>query len=313
MNTIFFPEIKDNKSKEDSPTNHVKNNNNNSSLKNDPNSNNSNSFEPFKAFSSALFMSEYPEKEDTKISSSSNSTSNKEQKNKNYLDLNISPSLEKCLTNELLESMADDSSNYKLRKNSINNNINNQNENEQNLKITKKLFGNKHNKENKEKEGNTLYEENINGFEYQLKFIENSVHNILPKSYKKFSYKNNYNYYYNKNNYNYNNHRTSFPYSNNNKYRNNYYSNNKNDFPNGKNKTSTVNVFFPNLINKDNNDKNDNNYCSNNTDVKNKILFQIQNMKSNENDYNDWVCSDCTFVNRGYRKICAKCNMYRKK
>ena len=37
-------------------------------------------------------------------------------KNKKYLDLNISPSLEKCLTNELLESMADDSSNYKLRK-----------------------------------------------------------------------------------------------------------------------------------------------------------------------------------------------------
>ena len=288
MDTIFFPKVSNNKSSsmEESPI--IKDNNNSSILSQKESKQISpNLSEPFKAFSSALFMSEYQENDETVISSYSNSNSN--NKKKKILDLNISPSLEKCLTNELLESIADDSSNIKLKKN---NNLPPPEQRVDNLKITKKLF-------NKEKENSsTLYEENINGFEYQLKFIENSVHNILPKSYKKFNNKNNY--YNNKNN----NHRASFPYSNNNKYKNNYYYNNKSPF---------VSIFYPNLINKNINNENAGNNLSNNNYVKNQILHKVQNMKINENNYEDWICNNCEFFNRGYRKICANCNMYRKK
>ena len=94
----------------------------------------------------------------------------------NILDLNVSPSLEKCLTNELLESMADDSSNIKLRKNSEDNSNNNEQGND--LKITKKLFEqNKINNLNNEKEknGTTFYDDNINGFEYQLIHATESI------------------------------------------------------------------------------------------------------------------------------------------
>jgi len=216
MDSLYFPKINENTN-----TNNIQETFSNSFNKNKENKD-INSSEPFKAFSSALFMSEYQENEETLISSNSNADSNKEQKSKNILDLNVSPSLEKCLTNELLESMADDSSNIKLRKNSEDNSNNNEQGND--LKITKKLFEqNKINNLNNEKEknGTTFYDDNINGFEYQLKFIENSVHNILPKSYKKF-HKNNFN---NNNNYifNKNYHRISFPYSN--RYKNNYNNN----------------------------------------------------------------------------------------
>ena len=290
MNTIFFPKVSNNKSSsmEESPI--IKDKNNSPILsKKESKQISPNLSEPFKAFSSALFMSEYQENDETVISSYSYSNSNSNNKKKKILDLNISPSLEKCLTNELLESIADDSSNIKLKKN---NNLPPPEQGVDNLKITKKLF-------NKEKENcSTLYEENINGFEYQLKFIENSVHNILPKSYKKFNNKNNY--YNNKNN----NHRASFPYTNNNKYKNNYYYNNKSPF---------VSIFYPNLINKNINNENAGNNLSNNNYVKNQILHKVQNKKNNENSYEDWMCNNCEFFNRGYRKICANCNMYRKK
>ena len=192
MNSLYFPNFNDNMN-----TTLTKENSNNSLNEKDK-IKDLNSFKPFKAFSSALFMSEFQENDETLISSDSNSTSNKEEKNKNILDLNISPSLEKCLTNELLQSMADDSSNFKLRKNSSNNSDNNKQENK--LKITKKLFDqnnidnlNNDKDELKEKNGSTCYEDSNNGFEYQLKFIENSVNNILPKSYQKFHKNNFYN------------------------------------------------------------------------------------------------------------------------
>ena len=294
MDAIFFPKVSDNKSSmEESPIITDKNNSPSLSHKGQKSSN-SNLCEPFKAFSSALFMSEYQENDETVISSQSNSNSNKENKKKKILDLNISPSLEKCLTNELLESMADDSSNIKLKKNSTFHISNCQEQGGDNLKITKKLF-------NKDKDNNsTLYEDNINdGFEYQLKFIENSVHNIFPKSYKTFNNKNNY--YNNKNN----NHRTSFPYSSNNtRYKNKYYYNNKAPF---------ASIFYPNLISKNANNENNGNNFSNNNYVKNQIISKVQNMKNNENKYDDWICYNCQFLNRGYRKICANCNMYKKK
>ena len=260
----------------------------------------SNSLEHFKAFSSALFMSEYQENDDTLISSNSNS--NKDQKDKYILDnIKFSPSLEKCLTNELLESIADDSSNIK-NSDIKNKNIINMNDN---LKITKKLFqqenaGDNINK-NKNKndiinndininmkdndcDKNTLYEESINGFEYQLKFIENSVHNILPKSYKKFD-KNN-NYFHNKNY-----QRNYFPYRNNKNtcdgyYNNYYYSKNKKE--------------------KNNFQNNDNN----NNNINEQLFLQVQRLK--ENNYEDWKCNYCSFLNRGYRKLCAKCRNYKK-
>jgi hypothetical protein len=305
MNSIIFPEIITNSSlpKDDSTL-----------IKNQPkNIENNNKFEPFKAFSSALFMSEYQEKEDTLFSSNSNSDSNKGQKNINMLDLNISPSLEKCLTNELLESLADDSSIIKLKKNSANDE--NENELGNELKITKKLFEqNTINKmdekkqEKKEQNGISLYEDNNNGFEYQLKFIENSIHNILPKSYKKS------NNFYNNNNYSYkkSNHRSSFPFYN--KYKNNNYNHYKN--PNDKyygsnNKPSASNLFYPDLINKNNNENQINYSCDDN--VKNQIIYQIQKAKANENSYEDWKCNNCSFLNRGYRKICSNCNIYRRK
>ena len=305
MNSIIFPEIITNTSlpKDDSTL-----------IKNQPkNIENNNKFEPFKAFSSALFMSEYQEKEDTLFSSNSNSDSNKGQKNINMLDLNISPSLEKCLTNELLESLTDDSSIIKLKKNSANDE--NENELGNELKITKKLFEqntinkmDEKNQEKKEQNGISLYEDNNNGFEYQLKFIENSIHNILPKSYKKS------NNFYNNNNYSYkkSNHRSSFPF--NNKYKNNNYNHYKNQnekYYGSNNKPSASNLFYPDLINKNNNENQINYSCDDN--VKNQIIYQIQKAKANENSYEDWKCNNCSFLNRGYRKICSNCNIYRRK
>ena len=308
MDSLYFPKMNENAN-----TNNV-----NEAFTNFFNKNKEikdiNSSEPFKAFSSALFMSEYQENEETLISSNSNSDSNKEHKSKNTLDLNISPSLEKCLTSELLESMADDSSNIKLRKNS-NDNSNNNNEQGNDLKITKRLFEqNKINNLNNEKEknGTTFYDDNINGFEYQLKFIENSVHNILPKSYKKFhknSFNNN-NYGFNKNY-----HRVSFPYSNRYKSNNNYNyyknANEKFNYSKDNNNMHSVNVFYPNLIIKNGEENNqNNNFCENN-DIKNQILNQIQKVKTNENNYEDWICKNCKCFNRGYRKICINCKIFR--
>ena len=309
MDSLYFPKMNEN----------ANTNNTNETFTNSFNKNKEikdiNSSEPFKAFSSALFMSEYQENEETLISSNSNSDSNKKYKSKNSLDLNISPSLEKCLTSELLESMADDSSNIKLRKNSIDNS-NNNNEQGNDLKITKRLFEqNKINNLNNEKEknGTTFYDDNINGFEYQLKFIENSVHNILPKSYKKF-HKNNFNN--NNNNYafNKNYHRVSFPYSNRYKSNNNYnyYKNSNEKFNYSKdNNMHSVNVFYPNLINKNGEENNQNNNFCESDDIKNQILNQIQKVKSNENNYEDWICNNCKCFNRGYRKICINCKIFR--
>ena len=304
MDSLYFPKMNENANTTNTNETFTNFFNKNKEIKD------INSSEPFKAFSSALFMSEYQENEETLISSNSNSDSNKEHKSKNTFDLNISPSLEKCLTSELLESMADDSSNIKLRKNSKDNS-NNNNEQGNDLKITKRLFEqNKINNLNNEKEknGTTFYDDNINGFEYQLKFIENSVHNILPKSYKKF-HKNNFN----NNNYafNKNYHRVSFPYSNRYKSNNNYnYYKNSNEKSKDNNMHS-VNVFYPNLINKNGEENNQNNNFCESDDIKNQILNQIQKIKTTENNYEDWICNNCKCFNRGYRKICINCKIFR--
>ena len=194
-------------------------------LESDKNDNHyNNSVNSFKAFDSVLFMSEFLGKEENHMSDKSrkenensknvSSDSYKGKNSSDSLNFKISPSLEKCITSELLDSITNDSNNIKKLKIQNFNNFNTQdgkenlnNEKINILKITKKLFNNQNMpninsktnndkimKQTKEKIGKTLYEETINGFEYQLKFIENSLHNILPKSYKIISNKNDNNY-----------------------------------------------------------------------------------------------------------------------
>ena len=267
-----------------------------------------NSISPFKVFDSALFMNEFQGSEEN--ISASLEKSNEEKNIKNIQDFKFSPSLEKCLTNELLKSITNDSNNNKKFQNpnfnSYSNNIGkfnneeqthklidmtnetdaeNETQNNNYLKITKKLFNQTDldtnptriqekiintniKKSNDKKSKNSLYEETINGFEYQLKFIENSVHNILPKSYKKLN------------------------------------SNSKNnDFNGDKNNqrifdhkfTNRVNIFHNNYYN-----------CN-----KKQNHHQIHKLKVTNNSYGNWICNCCNCLNRGYRKVCANCSNYR--
>ena len=307
----------------------------------------------FKGFSSALFITEYQGNEENVLSqkldkagfsSSSNSNSNKEK-------IKFSPSLEKCLTNELLDSITNDSSNMKKRKNHNFNNyeidlkdFNQKEENSQDfLKITKKLFiqenqentpfkeKNKYFKECgdgpnfKVKKKNNIYEETINRFEFQLKFIENSVHNILPKSYKNLSENSNKSNcgYYNYSNNNNNQSISPFSYSNKNKNRNNncnlLYKNMNYDYFNNNVLVSEFEPydFEPDLNDKLSITKNENNNLPNNiknTKNDNRInqfQHQIHKLKISDSYYGDWICNKCRSVNRGYRKACLKCGVYR--
>ena len=278
-----------------------------------------NSVNSFKAFDSVLFMSEFLGKEENHTSEKSrkenensekvSSNSYKGKNSPDSIDFKVSPSLEKCLTSELLDSITNDSNNIKKLKIQNFNNFNNQdgkenlsNEKTNILKITKKLFNNqnmpnnnsktdndKKMKQTKEKIGKTLYEETINGFEYQLKFIENSVHNILPKSYKtisnkndnnnsdKFKNNNNYDSCYNKENNNYSNYYSSY------------------GIYNKSNLTQT---------------KNNINNCDNNGLNEKQINHQIHKLKKMDNYYGDWFCDNCHYLNRGYRKTCINCSYY---
>ena len=319
--------------------------------KKDSNNSIKRSLTSFKGFSSALFMTEYQGNEENIFSqksdkagfssSSSNSNSNKDK-------IKFSPSLEKCLTSELLDSITNDSSNMKKWKNSHFNNyeidlkdFSLKEENPQDfLKITKKLFiqeNQEHthfeekNKDFKECDDETnfknkkkisIYEETINRFEYQLKFIENSVHNILPKSYKKLSEnsnKSNCGYYNYSNN---NNNQIIFPfaYCNENKNNNNNcnylsYKNLNNDYSNN---NVTVSEFEPydfetDLSAKLSMTKNENNnlfYNIKKNNKTNQFQHQIHKLKISDSYYGDWICNKCNCINRGYRKACSKCGVY---
>ena len=282
----------------------------------------SNSINSFKAFDSVLFMSEYLGKEENHLSEKSikekenafnySSNSNKEKSLGEVLDLKVSPSLEKCLTSELLNSITNDSNKIKKCQNF------NEKETINKLKITKKLF-NQQNFSNEQKNNNkidndkklkkskgkrqkTLYEETINGFEYQLKFIENSVHNILPKSYKKISNKNNQ------------------KISSNNyldKFKNNSYLFKKSENIINYNNTNFApfdgfNSNYDNnsTLDKENICKNHNNNNIYNVNGK-KNHHQIHKLKINDNYYDNWVCNYCYCFNRGYRKVCSNCSKNR--
>ena len=321
--------------------------------KKDSNNSNKCSLTSFKGFSSALFMTEFQGNEENCLSqksdkayfsSSSNSKSNKEK-------IKFSPSLEKCLTSELLDSITNDSSNLKKWKNHHFNNyeidlkdFSQKEEIPQDfLKITKKLF-NKENQEHtpfkeenkdckeyddgtnfKDKKTISIYEDtinSINSFEYQLKFIENSVHNILPKSYKKLSVnskKNNCSFC----NYPNNNNQSISPFSNSNEYKSkdnnckySLYKNMNNDYFNN---NVTITEFEPYDFETDLNaksfkTKNENNklvYNINNNNKINQFQHQIHKLKISDSYYGDWICNKCNYINRGYRKACSKCGEYR--
>ena len=302
-----------------------------------------NSISSFKAFDSALFISEFQGYEDNislsleksnernKLRPSSNS--NIEKNIKNIPDIKFSPSLEKCLTNELLYSITNDSNNIKKgQKLNFNNNdiydkysnekiiktINN-NESKQFLKITKKLFNHeetqnqlkksnskiineKNLKKLNEKKGNTLYEETINGFEYQLKFIENSVHNILPKSYKKFPNNSNKNDDFNNNKDN--------PRISSNVFSNKY--NNKNNYYNNDYSKKNISSLRDNNYNLDYKMRKRTNIFDNDSyNNKENHHHQVHKLKITYNTYGNWICNECYCLNRGYRKVCANCSNYR--
>ena len=286
----------------------------------------------FKAFDSVLFMNEFLGYDEYQISEKSakdnqnkinlSHNSNEKKISKNIQDIKISPTLEKYLTTELLNSITNDSNkNQKCQHpNFISENLSNEkiekiknNESPKFLKITKKLFNkqgmptqeknNFHriNSKNSKKE-KTLYEETINGFEYQLKFIENSVNNILPKSYKKISNKNNQ------------------KISSNNyldKFKNNSYLFKKNENIANYNNTNFApfDGFNSNYENNSTLDKE--NICNNHynknkyNDNGKKNHHQIHKLKINDNYYDNWVCNYCYCFNRGYRKVCSNCSKNR--
>lgn len=280
-----------------------------------------NSINCFKAFNSVLFMNEFFENEDIQVSKESNKdnenkiklsqVSNESKNSKDEKDFKISPTLEKCLTSELLDSITKDSNkNKKMINNLCNinepldnekiNQTNNNNKSLNYLKITKSLFNeeklgteisNKEEKstlKKKEKKGKTIYDETINGFEYQLKFIENSVNNILPKSYKEINEKNNKKIY-------------PLDFSNklsiNNNYEYSFYQKeNIGDYYN-------VNNIFDSeetSLNKKENKKEKEN------------TLQVHKLKITDIDYSNWICKYCYCLNRGYRKVCSNCSNLKK-
>ena len=290
----------------------------------------------FNIFNSVLFMNEYEGNEEN-ISDNTNKENikiipkspykekEKEKDNINNKDIKFSYSFEKCLPNELLNTITNDSNSTqkgeKLPKiEEIKDDKDNANDDamcdstngvdsSNIIKISKNLFMPKDTydsnivdstldktnyiKYNNEINKNTIYEESVNGFDYQLKFIEDSLHNVLPKSYKKNVYGLNNNYQlYNKSN----QRNSSFNISN--KFNDNYNSYDPFYYKNENNNNynySFVTPFDPTM--------NNNGYYYNNK--KNK--YQVHKLKVTDSNYAQWKCNFCNNVNRGYRKACINC------
>lgn len=257
----------------------------------------------FNAFNSALFITEFQGNEENYI--------NQELKPSNSYN-----SYEKCLTNELLETIINDSNDTKKDRNILKQNNfnaepekNNKDEkminSEKTLKISKNLFNQsdmltKEKKEKNVKKKNNIYEENNNGFEYQLKFIENSVQNILPKSYKKSSYNSNNNsYYYNNNN---NSFATfnKFNLSSCDNYDNSSFYKNENNY-------NYINNF---CVSPFESNYDDNNYSLNYDNQ--KIKYQVHKLKVCDSNSYGWKCNKCYYLNKGYRISCVNCKNNRK-
>lgn len=281
----------------------------------------------FNAFNSALFMSEFQGNEEN-LSENTNKDNKKDISNSNQ-DLKLSYSYEKCLTNELLDSIVSDSSNTKKIGKIINEQANFEGNkitkdekivnSEKILKISKNLFSQSDiltkeknvNPQNK----NTIYEENNNGFEYQLKFIENSIHNILPKSYKKSLNNSNKikSYYYNNNIYPNNNNNqnqriSSFATFNKFNIMDNYDNSSFYKNENNNNYNYINNICISPFVS--NYDVNKNNYSF--IDDNKKMKYQVHKLKVDDGYSYGWKCNKCYNLNKGYRKLCVNCKKNRK-
>lgn len=277
----------------------------------------------FNAFNSSLFISEYQVNEENSSENENKenikklSNSNKEKENESN---NIHNSLEECLTNELIDKM-DNNSNESRKSDNLSNlkkpSITNFEKNSKNiLDISKNLLFAQTNISTKEKfneekkynlKDNVVYEENNNDYEFQLKFIKNSLCNILPKSYQKTRYNNNYDNL---------SHKISLfnrPNKFDNKINNNYYSFHQIKVEDN---NRIISASLNNSINNENNDSffinssiyknNNNNYCYN------KLKYQVHKLKLCNSKSYKWKCENCNYMNIGYYKACFNCKKNRK-
>lgn len=279
----------------------------------------------FTDFNSALFMSEYQENEENssdnenKENQNKLSNSNKEKekgKNFSYNDFKYKYSFDNCLTNELVDTLNKESSETKNEK-VFKDDLLNKNHPEDFLKISKNMLSQTDtssakkfdgNNETKNKNENIVYQVNINDFEYQLKFIENSLNNILPKTYLKSNINNKSNNEKNISSFNYQNkfnninYKSSLPKNeiNNNNYQ--FVS----PFDSSLDKHNKYNSSIL-QINKNNNINMNGNYYNN--DNKN---CQVHKLKLCKNKNYKWKCKICNNMNMGYCKICINCRKNRK-
>lgn len=67
-----------------------------------------------------------------------------------------------------------------------------------------------------------------------------------------------------------------------------------NDYNNIKNNQRTLDNKFTNR---------ENNFDNNNDFNKNQNHHQVHKLKKTYNSYSNWICNDCNYLNRGYRKF----------
>lgn len=260
----------------------------------------------FNDFNSTLFLSEYQGNEEN-----SSEISNKEkEKNSSNKSFKYSISSINCITKELIEILENDlnTANKEEKLSQLIKKENNNGNDKTHLPIITKnfmfqtdIFTQKKNNENI-KDKNIIYEENINDCEFQLKFIENSLHNILPKTYQKSQLNNNsYNkgqnaspfYYPTKFDITQNNYNSSFC-------KNEIKVNNNFSFASPFNSNINKNnnhsfIFHSSKIN------NNGNYYNN------RINYQTHSLKLSNSKCFKWKCKFCNNINKGYCKTCFNC------
>ena len=278
----------------------------------------------FNIFNSALFLSDYQENEDNssdnnnkgKILSKSNSIKSKE----NSAILNEIPSFDfNYLSNELM-NIIDKDSNSNIIGNEKENKIQDFPKIGSNLLKQSNIPTYEKNKNLNTKINNVVYKENINGIDYQLKFIENSLNKILPQSYHKSLNVINNNLYNNS----YFNHIAKTQINSTKTYPNKFNINNNNSFvlKNRYNYNSN-NGCYPFISNINNTNRNGNVFIIHSSINKNNInnsglnninlnKYQIHQLKVGNNKYDEWKCNNCNLLNRGYRNSCFNCKNNKK-
>lgn len=254
----------------------------------------------------------------------------------NQESLDFILSCEKCITHDLLNALtksSQETNKNKIFKNeeekmSLKVTDNYSNNNKENIKdfpkITNNFFSEKGNKFNVDRENfvedkNTrkkfikknksenIFEDSVNGFQYELKYITSSVNNLIPKTHKKNKFgsysKNTSNFIYNS--YQKNKTCKASPFILNNKhyYNSFYYYNNQNK----------INSFYYNE------NSNSNYYYSQNINssiinIKKQVTQNIfinkrknETKKQKEKKEYDWLCDNCFYLNKNYHKNCINC------